>query len=107
MRRSFRQSHGNARLVAVAALAAAGLGAKFAWDMYQSGARDPSYIIFMALAAVVALAIVAPRWFRGASDAEGQWGGEDGATRTLPETPMPADSDPSINRAKKDSEDGR
>jgi len=107
MRQSFRQSRGNAKVVAVAALAAAGIAAKLAWEMYNSGARDPSYIIFMALCAVIALAIVAPRRFSGRSDAEEQWGDEDEANRTFPETPMPADSDPSINRSKKGSKNGR
>src|SRR5436190_21274531 len=107
MRRSFRQSPGNAKVILVAALAAAGFGAKFAWDMYQSGARDPSYIILMTLCAVIALAIVAPRRFSGRSDADGQWGDEEEATRSLPETPMPVDSDPSKNPHKNGSQDGR
>ena len=107
MRRGLRFSHGNARLIVVAALTAVGFGAQFAWEMYQSGARDPSYIILMTVCAIIALAIVAPWRFSGRSDAERPWGDVHKATRTLPETPMPADTDPSINRANKGSENGR
>src|SRR5262245_26699631 len=54
---------GNARIIVVALVAALGFGVKIAWEAYDSGARDLGYIFFMSLAAVIALAIVAPRRF--------------------------------------------
>ena len=99
-------SHGNAKFAVVAALVAISLGANFAWNMYESGARDPSYIFFMSLAAVVALALVAPRRFNGRGDANEEWEDEDEESPTKLETPMPADSVPAIN-AEKDGAHGR
>ena len=52
------------------------------------------YIIFMAIAAVIAFAIVAPRRFSGRGNTEDQWGDEDEATEHCPKlqcqpTPTP------------------
>jgi hypothetical protein len=68
-RGSFRcKSLGAINKVVVAVLAACGIGGTLAYRALRDGASDFSYIFFMSLAGVVAMAIVAPGLFSGGRD---------------------------------------
>jgi hypothetical protein len=54
--------------IAIALLVAVGIGVEVAMRMMRDGASDFSYIFFMSLAAVVAIAIVAPGKFGEGGD---------------------------------------
>jgi hypothetical protein len=56
---------GSTRLVVLWVVGALFFGANFAYRMYQSGDTDLGYLIAMALCAVIAVAIVAPKVFLG------------------------------------------
>jgi len=58
----FRQT-GTAKQVLVWLLVALSAGGLVAAYLYDSGASDPSFIVAMSIAAIVAIAIVAPRKF--------------------------------------------
>jgi hypothetical protein len=84
-----QRSTGNAKVIALAAVAALGLAAKAALNAYDSGARDPSFIICMSLALVVAIAIVAPGKFLRPGAEEDDWGDNVHPYGDQRETPMP------------------
>jgi hypothetical protein len=67
-------------------------GAVFGVVLYRRGAEDYSFILFMSVIAVVAIAIVAPRKFRNwgtflgdPSDEPGYWSGSEPDEERLPE----------------------
>jgi ethanolamine transporter EutH len=62
------RSRGEIKKVAAAVVAALALGGTFAYRALRDGASDFSYIFFMSLAGVVAIAIVAPRFFTKGGD---------------------------------------
>lgn len=71
-----RMSRGSARAVVVAVLVALGLVSVMVLTMFRSGNSDLWYVLAMALAAVVAIAIVAPGRFSGTHREAGDWSEE-------------------------------
>jgi len=85
---------GNARVGAIALIAALALAARYAWHLYSTGSRDPGFIFFMTLAAVVAIALVAPRFFTRPPEKRDTWKPDEDDSEIRIETPMPADVKP-------------
>ena len=71
-----RSHFGGARAVAIALLVALGFGVTMAVKMLRSGDSEWSYILAVSLAAVVAMAIVAPSKFTAGHRGPGDWSNE-------------------------------
>ena len=62
------RSRGAINKVAAALVAAIALGGTFAYRALRDGASDFSYVFFISLAGVVAIALVAPKFFTEGED---------------------------------------